>query len=1254
MTLGDILNGIKNLGTKAAGTIGNLLSSANTNAVQPAVKTMSDYFAPSPNGVRVRDVLREVPGATAGVAKDIARGAATFALSAGEAIPEIPLEGVALATGKPSPIKPYEPTTIPGIGFLGPLESYQNKAKKAVTAGESPVGAILKGAGSAVLDEPTGIAAKPLLVAGKAFAPVLAGFIKGGGGKEVEAMIQALVGSKTAEEATQILTKAGMDTEKAAGIAPKLAQATSEGDVRGILASGAKGTAVKPVASQGADMTLYHTTTPKAEKAIQAGGFKTVPPEDQIGQAFGQGSYFSTTPEEAQAWKQFVTNDGKGKIVTVKGKFNIYDPKVASPADYWDKLAKKAGVKSTPEMGQEIADAYLMRGYEAMGSTENIMSREAYDAAMTRSQKIIEGLKAKGIDGAKFVEPDMGSDITNPQVVIFNIEKLNSAMKAGAVTQTAKETPKGVQGAKSVGELLAERGTGGAKPPRVPRETTGPIPSGTPPERRFITRTKEMAPEAAPLLKGQYARRDTAALIAQADARIAKDPAGAVTFAKTDTTDEGVATASRLLDNFIGQAKVATDEATKNELYAKAAEVANDAAKNLTEHGRAVQAATILGKLTPEGMVRWAAGEIQRYNESAGARTVRNFLGGAKKIPELTAEQTKRITTEMQRIANMTDIEAKAQAFSALQKEIKTYVPSSLYSKIIALWKAGLLTGIKTTGLNIISNASHAVSEVAKDVPASLVDRIASLFTGKRTLALTGKGIAGGTKEGISKGWRFLRTGYDERDALGKLDYHQVNFGKGPIAKTLQKYEETVFGLLGAEDQPFYYGAKARSLYSQAIATAMNEGLKGPAIAARVNELVANPTDDMLKYAVMDAQTAVFQNKTALGKVASSLQKAPGGEIILPFGRTPAAVATQIINYSPAGIVKTIIENIGKGRFDQRLFSQGIGRGLTGTGVLAIGAALYSNKLMTTTRPTSEGEQKLWQLEGKGPNMVNINGTWRNINVLGPLGMVLAVGANMEQGIKETGTFIGGLGAAAAGAGSALTQQTFLYGINQAINALNDPSRYGAQFINNLVGSVIPTIIADVARATDPLERRTTTAGERLTSRIPGLREFLQPQVDTFGTKIPTPNFFTVMADPTRPGNATADANDPVVLELRRLSDAGFPATPTMLGGTTGYKSLTEKQNNQLWEIAGKFAKQKVAETMQNPRYQKWDDEEKAKKIASAVDDSKTEARARVIYYATKGLEGAQLNSALSTFKADKLLTKQVYTRYKEIIRFGK
>lgn len=789
-------------------------------------------------------------------------------------------------------------------------------------------------------------------------------------------------------------------------------------------------------------------------------------------------------------------------------------------------------------------------------------------------------------------------------------------------------------------------GGGGNRPP-VSRET-GPIPNGgNEPERRFITRTKAIAPEAEPLLEGKYQKRATQPLIDEADALIAKDPNGAMKLAIEGTDDKAVVTASRLIDNLTGQAKIATDEATKTALYERAAEVANAAAKNLTEHGRAVQAASVLGRLTPEGMVRWAAGVIDKYNEQAGTRSLRNFLGGAKKIPSLTGEQAKSIVEQMTAIGKMTNADEKAQAFQKLQKEIKAIVPSSLFDKIITLWKAGLLTGIKTSGMNIASNVTHGVTEAVKDVPAAIVDRIASMFTGKRTLALTAEGTGSGVKEGIEKGWRFFKTGYDDRDVLGGLDFKQVNFGTGKVAKALQAYEEKIFQTLGAEDQPFYYGAKARSLYSQAIAMAKNEGLKGAEQAARVNELVKNPTDQMLKYAVMDAQVATFQNKTVLGKAAKAFQNVPvAGQILLPFSKTPSAVATQLINYSPVGIAKTIIENIGKGQFDQRLFSQGIGRGLTGTGVLAIGMALAKSGLITGSYPTSEKEQKQWQMEGKQANSIKIGNTWRGIGVLGPLGMVLTVGSALQNGIDKTGSFIGGLGQAAAAGGNALTQQTFLYGINQAINALNDPSRYGANFINNTVGSIIPTIIADVARATDTNERRVGSVSQRLVSRIPGLREMLQPQVDTFGKKVETPDFLTVMADPTRPAFATQALNDPVVKELRRLSDAGYPSTPAMLGTKTGYETLSGQQNTDLWVKAGTAAKKAIQDIMKDTVYNELDDEQKSKLISKVVDNAETQERARAIVSATKGLKGKALQEKLSGMLDDKLLTKTVYKWY--------
>ena len=129
-------------------------------------------------------------------------------------------------------------------------------------------------------------------------------------------------------------------------------------------------------------------------------------------------------------------------------------------------------------------------------------------------------------------------------------------------------------------------------------------------------------------------------------------------------------------------------------------------AKNLTEQGRAVQAASILGRLTPEGQIRFAARQIQKYNEEI-EKSGKGIIGLKKKIPELTAEQEKTIVQEMKAIEAMPDGTEKAMKFQQLQNYISDLVPSSLYQKIVSVWKAGLLTGIKTSGLNIFSNLTR-------------------------------------------------------------------------------------------------------------------------------------------------------------------------------------------------------------------------------------------------------------------------------------------------------------------------------------------------------------------------------------------------------------------------------------------------------------------------------------------------------------------------------------------------------------------
>jgi hypothetical protein len=765
-------------------------------------------------------------------------------------------------------------------------------------------------------------------------------------------------------------------------------------------------------------------------------------------------------------------------------------------------------------------------------------------------------------------------------------------------------------------------------------------------ERRFLTSAKEAVSSLDTRVAGQYISRNTDSLAIKAKNLIRDNIAMAEKLALTESDDSAVAVASELIKKYGDDATKAADPGIAGALYDKAAEIANTLAPKLTEQGRSIQAASILGRLTPEGQLRFAAREIQRYNE----------LNPRRRIPELSGEQAKFISEEMRAIQLMPEGTEKAVRFQNLQNSIQDLVPTPLFTKIKTIWKAGLLTGFKTHELNMFSNLSHSITETAKDVPAAVVDSVASLFTGQRTKTFTTRGSTGGLKEGFEKGLRYFKTGYDERDIASKLDYKRVNFGKGPVAKAFQAYTDTVFRTLGSSDQPFYYGALSRSLMDQSLAQGKNLGLKGTELIQYAEKIAQAPTEEMIRYGVADATTAVFQNKTKLGDIARGIQNLGGGlgEVVLPFGRTPSAVAMQIINYSPVGIAKTIISNIGKGKFDQRMFSQGLGRGLTGTAIMAIGAELAKKGLISFDYPRGdEREQELQKAEGVKNNAVFVDGKWRSPMVLGPAGNLILAGGQMQAEYEKSGSPTEAMVKAFATGLKSFTEQTFLTGLEDAINAITDPERYAKSYLPSLISSLVPTIVSDVSRATDSKERQPggdnifSMTKERIQSKLPGARSGLEPQIDILGReRSRVGNPLEVMFDPTRPSRSTAT---PVTQELRRLTKAGHKIAPTKLGDKAGYKGLTKQENTEMWRMAGEIVNNKLGNLFSKEEYQQLDDDQKEKVVSNVIDKSKVVARTGIVLKVTEGLEGPELIDKLKELKASGLINKEVFIRYQEM-----
>lgn len=858
--------------------------------------------------------------------------------------------------------------------------------------------------------------------------------------------------------------------------------------------------------------------------------------------------------------------------------------------------------------------------------------------ALTEANKIEDAAKIlKEINVAKDLIPEYSkvfSELKDEKQVaaaLENVKKIQETTQGAKTAETVVQETKKVKG---VGSAVDETG----KAVDVTFNTAKK-------ERQFLQSVRDARPDVKVSIGGQYVPRSTDELAMKARNLIKTDIATAENLVRTGTDEKAVATASELIKHYSDEALKATSSAVRDALYEKASSTAHTIAEKLTEQGRAVQAASIMGRLTPEGMLKFAAREINKYNEAVDAS--RGLFGLKKKIPDLTSGQTKFILDEFKKIEQMEDGTKKAMAFKQLNDAIANLIPSSLYSKVVAVWKAGLLTGLKTSGVNTFSNLFNGVSETIKDVPAVAIDKVASLFTGERTIGLTARGTAGGVKEGFEKGLQYLRTGFDERNMATKLDYKRVNFGTSKVAKGLQKYEETIFHILGAEDQPFYYGAKARSLQSQAVAESINKGLKGSEAKKFIQNLVENPTDEMLRYAVNDAEMAVFQNDTMLSKIAKAAQNIPGGQFVVPFGKTPSAVAMQMVNYSPIGIAKTIVQNIGKGRFDQRMLAQGLARGITGTAVMYMGSQLYKNDMMNLSLPTGEKEQKLWQAEGRTPNSIKIGGKWRNANTLGPIGMALLVGGGFEQGLKDTGSPFKALVQSVASGAKSLTDQTFLQGLSAILDALNDPSRFVQGYFANTIASVVPTLVGDLAKGFDTVERRSPGILDRVKAKIPGLRQTLEPQVTNLGQyRVKGGNWIETLIDPSRPSNILTT---PVTDELRRMTDVGYNVSPTQLGDKNGYAVLTPKQNTELWKKSGELIDSKLGNLIKLDQYKKLSDEKKAKIIEEVVSTSKVMARIQAVMDLTEGLQGQELKAKLGELKKGGLMTQEVFNGWAKL-----
>src|SRR3990167_1950316 len=498
----------------------------------PISDYIKKYFEASPDGVRIRDVLREVPGGIKKTSQKILGGfqsagqssfrgfAALGGAVTGQTLtPSTSFQKQLYGTDKPITLRSFGAELgLKEEGKLAPVAGFGLAAADLIPGGKvTKAGAVtlLKNANKA--DDALRILNKTMGIAREVAEKYLDDAVRLTDEKQLASLVDKVVNES--QQVSRFVEKG-----------KKLFTGTKVADSLQPLAQEAQKykSAEEFVRSQ---KLLYHGTSKESAEAIKmAGGFNK---------------------ETARISKTLT-----GSEVSPQSPISLT-------------LDKKTGelyVGSRPLGEEGVLVAFQSRELKLVSEAE-IKNMGLDKLRFSDHKKFIEELRKKGFDGYHTSSPH--DELV--ETIVFNKEKLKLTSES-QLTDFYNRVKGGI------GTTKQERG--------------------------FITSAKEIIPE-ADRIAGQYIPRGTDELAIKAKNLIASNFATAERMALTGSDDNAVAIASELLKKYADDAAKATDPAKVASLYDKAAEVANTLAPKLTEQGRSIQAASILGRLTPEGQVRF-------------------------------------------------------------------------------------------------------------------------------------------------------------------------------------------------------------------------------------------------------------------------------------------------------------------------------------------------------------------------------------------------------------------------------------------------------------------------------------------------------------------------------------------------------------------------------------------------------------------------------------------------------------------------
>ena len=526
-----------------------------------------------------------------------------------------------------------------------------------------------------------------------------------------------------------------------------------------------------------------------------------------------------------------------------------------------------------------------------------------------------------------------------------------------------------------------------------------------------------------------------------------------------------------------------------------AIDVLNQMVKSQRNAAQALQATRILKQLSPEGQLY----QVQRSVEDL-QREINNRYrkDGAPKL-EIDKDLAKKLMEAK-------DQNSRDKVLEEIYKDIGRQMPSRFIDKWNAWRYLAMLGNPRTHVRNIVGNAGFMPVAGAKNLTAQVIESVASKFSPgmertkgmfsaklfKAALAdyanVEGAAMSGGKYSDFAAANKYVEEG---RQIFGTSRWKFWNKTGGRALETLRKKNSAA---LDTEDVWF-----SKPHYANAMA----QYCKANGITA---EQIRSGDEKVLRkaraYAVQEAAKATYRDTNALSEAVSSIggrwrssdnkvKRVTGTlvEGILPFRKTPANILARGLEYSPAGLLKGLTNDlvqVKKGNMTAAQAIDNISAGLTGTGLLMLGGYLAAQGLLRGGGSGDDDKDKMDDLAGRQDYSMEIGDTSVTLDWLAPEALPLFVGVNLYEtwkannGEMQLSDYLNAI----KNVSEPMVEMSCLQSLDDVFNSVATARYSGKSALTAVLVSaatsyitqLLPTIVGQAERTSEPLRMTTYTS----------------------------------------------------------------------------------------------------------------------------------------------------------------------------------